>query len=272
MDDVQKDYFYKMKEALKITLVQADLIWQQPEANRVHFTEMIARVEADSDVVVLPEMFSTGFTMNPNTVAETMDGETVVWMKEMARQKQVAIMGSVIIVENDLYRNRFIFVMPSGEIVTYDKRHSFTLAGEDKTYAAGKERVVIDYLGWKWCPMICYDLRFPVWSRNTQDFDALIYVANWPQPRINAWDALLKARAIENMCYCIGVNRIGEDPNGHRYPGHSSVYDVLGAELVNMKHGNEGLETIILNKHHIETNRKKLGFLKDRDLFTLQEE
>ena len=214
-------------------------------------------------------MFTTGFTMNASSLAEEERGETLKWMQNEAKINDCAITGSVVISENGKYYNRLFFVFPDGDYKVYNKRHTFTLAGEHKTYSSGEEHLVFNYLGWKICPLICYDLRFPVWSRNTKDYDVLIFVANWPQKRIEAWDALLKARAIENMCFCIGVNRIGTDVNGHVYNGHSAVYDVLGKQISTPSNEIEFIETVSLKKAHIEKYRNHLQFLNDRDKFNL---
>jgi predicted amidohydrolase len=179
-------------------------------------------------------------------------------------------MGSVVISEKDNFYNRLLFVHPNGIIETYDKKHTFTLAGEDKVYSAGKNKLIVTYKGWKICPLICYDLRFPVWARNVEEYDLLIYVANWPKVRVSAWNTLLKARAIENMCYCVGVNRVGFDDNNHEYSGHSAVFDVLGEKLDSIPENKEVIEIVILNKSHIKTYREKLNFLKDKDRFQLQ--
>ncbi|MCL4151052.1 UNVERIFIED_CONTAM: hypothetical protein GTU68_054534, partial [Idotea baltica] len=215
---------------LEVACIQTELIWENPKENRAVFEDKINQL-AQVDLIILPEMFSTGFTMNPSSVAESMDGLTVQWMVKMAQSTDAAIMGSLVIKEKGHYFNRLVFAEPSGEIKQYDKRHAFTLAGEDKAYTVGQDKLIITYKDWKICPMICYDLRFPVWSRNRNEYDVLIYVANWPKPRILAWDTLLKARAIENMSYCVGVNRIGQDINGYEYIGHSAVYGPLGEEL-----------------------------------------
>jgi omega-amidase len=214
-------------------------------------------------------MFTTGFTMNPSTIAETMQGETVLWMQSLAKAKNAAITGSVVIEENANYYNRMLFVFPSGEIQHYDKRHLFTLAGEDKVYTRGIQKLIVDYLGWKICPFVCYDLRFPVFSRNTEDYDLLIYVASWPKTRINAWDTLIKARAIENMSYAIGVNRVGEDDNGYEYTGHSQLVDYLGDYLIEPKQ-NEGILLATLDKSKMIEVRKKLDFLSDKDIFDIK--
>uniref|UniRef100_A0A4W5LTR6 CN hydrolase domain-containing protein n=1 Tax=Hucho hucho TaxID=62062 RepID=A0A4W5LTR6_9TELE len=217
---------------MKIALIQSSLAWENPEKNRNTFEKKINAIEDKVDLIILPEMFTTGFTMEPNAVAETMHGETLTWLKHLAKAKNSAITGSLVITENGNFYNRMVFVFPSGEVCSYDKKHLFTLAGEDKVYTGGNKKIIVEYLGWKICPLVCYDLRFPVFARNTEDYDLLIYVANWPKTRINAWDALLKARAIENMSYTVGVNRIGEDNNGHQYNGHTQVVNFLGEYIL----------------------------------------
>ena len=258
-----------MQDTLNVALIQTDLVWENPKQNRKNFTEMISNISEDIDVILLPEMFTTGFTMNAESVAETMQGDTVVWMKDIAMKSNSAIVGSLIISEDNNYYNRLLFVEPSGVINTYDKRHCFTLVGEEKVFTAGTERIIIDYKGWNICPLICYDLRFPVWARNTQDYDVLIYVANWPKPRVSAWDVLLKARAIENMSYCIGVNRVGVDGVNTEYNGHSAVYDVLGNCITSIQSSKEQIEVVTLEKRHIQLYRNKLKFLDDKDTFNL---
>jgi predicted amidohydrolase len=255
---------------MKISLIQTSLAWEDHEANRQNFTSKMNSVPGDADIIVLPEMFATGFTMAPERVAETMNGETVAWMRQMAALKNCAITGSIVIKENDNFYNRLLFVLPDGKIKQYDKRHLFSLAGEDKAYTAGKEKLIIDYKGWKICPLICYDLRFPVFARNIENYDLLLYVANWPQPRIHAWDTLLKARAIENMCYVAGVNRIGQDNNGHNYPGQSQAVDPLGANVLEPSM-NEGVYTVNLDKEAMLEVRDKFRFLNDKDTFILQD-
>ena len=255
---------------MKIALLQAPLIWENPIANRKYFEEKINAISENVDLIVLPEMFTSGFTMNPKAVAEPMQGETVLWLQSLAKAKNSAITGSVVIQEKEKCYNRLVFVFPSGDVKTYDKKHLFTLAGEDKIYTSGTEKIIIEYKGFKICPLICYDLRFPVFSRNTEEYDVLIYVANWPKPRINAWDTLLKARAIENMCYTIGVNRIGEDPNKHNYPGRSQAINFLGNFLIE-PHETEGVFITNLDKNTLLESRQKLGFLNDRDAFTLRD-
>ena len=259
-----------LQQKLKITIIQSGLHWEDAAKNLAQFSRKIDAIPEETDLIILPEMFTTGFSMNAKKLAEPNDGPTLNWMKAEAKKTNSAITGSVIISEENHYFNRLFFVFPDGSYKKYDKRHTFTLAGEDKIYAAGKERIIIDYKGWKICPLICYDLRFPVWARNTEDYDVLLYVANWPKTRILAWDTLLRARAIENMAYCVGVNRVGFDENGHEYVGHSAVYEVLGEQISTANFEKEFSETIVLNKEIIETNRNKMQFLNDRDLFTLK--
>ncbi|WP_308991441.1 amidohydrolase [Mariniflexile litorale] len=259
-----------MQDQLKVALIQSDLVWENPKQNRKNFSEKIDNILKEVDVIVLPEMFTTGFTMNAETVAETMDGKTVAWMQKQASKVGAAMVGSLIISEDNAYYNRLIFVEPSGAITTYDKRHTFTLAGEDKVYSAGIEKIIINYKGWKICPLICYDLRFPVWARNVENYDALLYVANWPKPRVLAWDTLLKARAIENICYTIGVNRVGLDEEQNEYSGNSAVYDVLGNAITTIKPNREQVEVVTLDRNHINFYRNKLKFLDDKDKFTLK--
>lgn len=213
-------------------------------------------------------MFTSGFTMNPEKVAETMQGETISWLKELAQTKNCAITGSLVIQENRKYYNRLVFVFPSGEIQHYDKRHLFTLAGEDKIYTSGTEKLIVNYKGFKICPLICYDLRFPVFARNVEDYDVLLYIANWPKPRVNAWDILLKARAVENMSYVIGVNRVGSDENQLEYVGHSQAIDFLG-NCIQEPQENEGIFIVELDKGAMLETRKKLAFLNDKDNFTI---
>lgn len=258
-----------MRDQLKVACIQSQLVWENPKQNRKHFSELIKGITQEVDIIVLPEMFTTGFTMNASKVAETMEGESIAWMRKKAQKTEAAIAGSVIITEDGKFYNRLLFVEPSGTIQYYDKRHTFTYANEDKVFASGTEKLIVDYKGWKICPLICYDLRFPVWARNVEDYDVLLYVANWPKPRILAWDTLLKARAIENMSYCIGVNRIGTDEEQNEYCGHTAVYDVLGNVITTLKPNKEHVEIATLDKKHISFYRGKLKFLSDRDAFSL---
>lgn len=258
-----------MQKQLTVAIIQSNLVWENPIQNRLNFSNKIASISNEVDVIILPEMFTTGFTMNPNMLAETMTGNTIKWMQQTANKFGAAIMGSIVISEENNFYNRMLFIEPSGDLHYYNKRHTFTLAGEHLVYEAGKSQKIVDYKGWKIMLQICYDLRFPVFARNTMDYDVLVYVANWPRPRIAAWDALLKARAIENMSYCIGVNRVGIDANNLEYPGHSAVYDLFGNDIERCKDNAEDIKTIELTKEHLKRYRQKLQFLNDRDSFSL---
>ena len=257
-----------MKGELKVALIQSSLSWENPERNRNSFSKKMEMISSDVDLIVLPEMFTTGFTMLPENISRDEGLITLEWMRKKALEKDSALVGSMPFYEAENYTNRLFFVHPDGSYQHYDKRHTFTLAGEDKVYKAGTKKLIVDYKGFKICPLICYDLRFPVWARNTEDYDVLIYVANWPKPRVSAWDTLLKARAIENMAYCIGINRVGTDELGYEYSGHSAVYDCLGKQLVFSEKEETCYTT--LTKEHIKTTREKLRFLEDRDTFTLE--
>lgn len=258
-----------MLPTLNLALIQTKLHWENPEANRKMFEEKIASIPDDVDLIVLPEMFTTGFTMNPENIAVEEGDITVKWMQNMAQKKKAAIIGSIVYQEKDAFYNRLFFVSQNKEIHAYNKRHTFTLAGENEVYHAGNHKLIFEYKGFKICPMICYDLRFPVWARNAENYDILIYVANWPKKRVGAWDTLLKARAIENMSYCVGVNRTGTDNLDFEYSGHSATYNVLGEPLAFSK--KEEILYATLNKEHITTTRNKLRFLEDRDSFSLRE-
>ena len=254
---------------MQVLLIQAPLVWENSKLNRDYFEERINSISENVDLIVLPEMFSTGFTMNPSAVSETMQGQTVLWMQSLAKAKNFAITGSMVIEEEGNFYNRMLFVFPSGEIQHYDKRHLFTLAGEEKVYTAGAQKLIVEYLGWRICPLVCYDLRFPVFSRNVEEYDLLIYVASWPKVRTTAWDALLKARAIENVSYVIGVNRTGEDASGHSYIGHSQVVNYLGEYIVEPQE-NEAIFMTKLDKSKLMEMRKKFAFLNDKDAFELK--
>ncbi len=257
-----------MADKMNIALVQTPLVWEDPAGNRNVLEKIIRGTREDTELVILPEMFTTGFTMTPQHIAKGEGPKTIKWMQNLARELNLAIAGSIVFQDGDNFYNRLCFVTPDRSVYTYDKRHTFTLAGEDKVYQAGRERLIVSFKGFRICPLVCYDLRFPVWSRNTENYDLLIYVANWPAPRVAAWDILLKARAVENMSYCIGVNRIGTDHTGHEYAGHSAVYDALGSTLAYSEE-----ETVLyatLEKEKLDEVRGKLKFLQDRDAFTLQ--
>lgn len=253
---------------MRIALIQSDLYWEDAARNRKSFAAKIDQISSEVDLIVLPEMFSTGFTMNASAVAESMEGETVLWLQSIAKQRKCAITGSVIIVENGQFYNRMLFVFPSTEIQYYDKRHLFSLAGEDKFYKRGTQKVIVIYLDWKICLQVCYDLRFPVFARNVENYDMLLYVANWPKVRTNAWDALLKARAIENLSYVVGVNRVGLDAHQYEHIGHSQVVDFLGNYIQEPQEG-EGVQIVELDKNIMLATRKKLDFLSDKDVFEI---
>ncbi|MEY4962948.1 MAG: hypothetical protein RLZZ323_267 [Bacteroidota bacterium] len=251
---------------MKIAVIQIPLVWEDAKSNREYIEQKINTLESGTDLIVLPEMFTTGFTMSPERVAETMQGDTVVWMQSLAKAKNCAITGSLVITEDDKFYNRLLFVFPSGAIQHYNKRHLFSLAGEDKSYTKGTQKLIIEYKGWKICPLICYDLRFPVFARNVEQYDLLLYVANWPTIRMQAWDTLLKARAVENMSYVIGCNRVGQDEKEYDYSGHSQVVDFLGNYRIAPQEA-EGVFYAQLEKETLLQTRTKLGFLNDQDAF-----
>jgi predicted amidohydrolase len=263
-------YLYIKLSSMKVAIIQSSLVWESPSDNRINLEAKITEIKASVELIVLPEMFSTGFSMSASKIAETMQGETVLWMQTLAKSQNCAIAGSLIISKEDNFYNRLLFVCPTGEIQYYDKRHLFTLAGEDKVYTAGSKKQIVEYLGWKICLQVCYDLRFPVFVRNVENYDLLLYVANWPKVRINAWDILLKARAVENLCYTIGVNRIGVDANNHQYNGHSQVVDYLGNYILEPRE-NEGVFIVTLDKNNMHETRKKMDFLRDKDKFEIQD-
>ncbi|MDG1571679.1 nitrilase family protein [Robiginitalea sp. M366] len=251
---------------LDVALVQSELSWEAPEANRRHFDGLLQPLGQGPDLIVLPEMFTSGFTMQPGNLDANAGPRTLDWMAEWARKADAAVAGSLVWAEGGTHTNRMVFMLPDGSYHSYDKRHTFTLAGEDKAYARGNRQVLVPFRGFVFHLQICYDLRFPVWSRNTMDYDALLYVANWPVPRIGAWDALLKARAIENMAYALGVNRTGTDPK-HQYCGHSAAYDALGGQLAFLEQ-DSGVLRVELSREHLDQTRSQLRFLADRDAFT----
>ena len=251
---------------MNVALIQTDIIWENPSQNRRILEEKINALTESIDIIILSEMFTSGFTMHPNVVAETMNGETILWLQNIAKSKNCAITGSLVITENENFYNRMVFVFPDGEIQHYDKKHLFTLAGEDKIYTSGKEKVIVNYKDWKICLQVCYDLRFPVFARNTENYDLLIYVASWPKVRTNAWDILLKARAVENLSYAIGVNRIGTDNNNLEYIGHSQIIDELGNFIIEPTE-KEGVFIATLDRNKMLETRNKLNFLNDGDVF-----
>ncbi|SNS58552.1 Predicted amidohydrolase [Ekhidna lutea] len=259
---------------LTISLFQADLHWEEIDANLAMFEEMIWSVD-QTDLVVLPEMFTTGFSMSADKLAEPPGGKTFKWMRQMAIQRKLAITGSVITKEQGNFYNRLYFVYPDGSSKQYDKKHLFNLATEGDTYTAGTERLIIQYEGWRIHPMICYDLRFPVWARSKKsstsiyEYDLLLYVANWPDTRVNAWDTLLEARAIENLSYCAGVNRVGTDGFPKDYNGHSGVYSPKGDQLV-FSESKEEILTTTLSASDLKEYRENFPFQEDSDEFELK--
>lgn len=251
---------------INVTLIQSDIIWEDRISNLKKYQEKINQIES-TDLIILPEMFTTGFSMSPKSISENMNGETIQWMKQNAHKMNSAICGSIIIEEDSKYFNRFIWINPDGSIHHYDKRHLFSFAGENENYTPGNEKIIIEYKGWKICPLICYDLRFPVWSRNSEDYDLLIYVANWPDKRKSAWKSLLTARAIENQCYVIGVNRVGEDSKNY-YSGDSSLINALGETLYTNSHIEE-IYSNTISKYDLNKIRTQLPFLNDKDNFKI---
>ncbi|MCG2613025.1 amidohydrolase [Terrimonas sp. NA20] len=259
--------------SLTISTIQTSLHWENKEANLSMLEEKIMAIKEKTEIVILPEMFSTGFSMRPEALAEKMDGVTVEWMKRIAAFKRIILTGSLIIEEDGNYYNRLIWMLPNGQYGVYDKRHRFAYAGEDDHYTAGSKRLIASVKGWRINLLICYDLRFPVWARQQSqpegpEYDLLIYVANWPERRNLAWKTLLQARAIENQSYVVGVNRVGDDGNGIHHSGDSMVIDAMG-EVLYHKQEDEDIFTITLQKEPQETIREKLPFLKDADGFML---
>ena len=252
---------------LKITVIQPDIIWEDRSANLMQYDGIIAGIEGTKNIVVLPEMFSTGFSMAPSRLAEAMDGKTMRWMVETAAKHRCILAGSLMIEEKGRYYNRMVWVQPDGQVATYDKRHLFRYAGEDKHYEAGHKRKIVSVNGWRINLQVCYDLRFPVWARNQgEEYDVLLYVANWPAQRSLAWRTLLQARAIENMCYVVGVNRVGKDGKNNVYAGESSVFGPLG-DLLWQQGNTQACHTLALEKSALVKARTDFPFLADRDSF-----
>ena len=266
--------------SLTISTIQTNLFWEDKSSNLAMLEEKINSLRHKTEVVILPEMFSTGFTMNAASMAEKMNGPTVDWMKNMSKENRVILTGSLIIEEENKYYNRLIWMMPNGEAGFYDKRHLFAYSQEDLHYSAGFKRLITSVKGWKMNMQVCYDLRFPVWARQTPqqnkpdadqqpEYDVLVYVANWPARRSHAWKTLLCARAIENQCYVVGVNRTGKDGKEIYYSGDSLVIDPLGEVLYNMA-DEEDIFTITLESEKLEEIRTKYPFLKDGDRFRIE--
>jgi len=266
---------------LTITGIQTALHWEDAAGNRNMFEEKIKGITEKTEIIILPETFSTGFSMKPKELAETMNGETIKWMKKIAAEKKVILTGSLIIKENENYHNRLIWMLPNGQHGIYDKRHLFAFAGENAEFTPGTKRLIASVKGWKINLLVCYDLRFPVWARQTPplrqerglggeaEYDVLIYVANWPEKRNHAWKTLLQARAIENQCYVVGVNRVGFDGNNIYHSGDSMVVDPMGEVLYTKAHEEDNFTTT-LHKEKLEEVRTKLPFWKDGDNFMIQ--
>lgn len=279
-----------MHSSLTVTLIQTNLHWEDKKANLQMLEEKLASIKERTELVVLPEMFNTGFSMKPDELAETMEGESVQWMRRVAAKMNIILTGSVIIREPGRkeqvraeagqtetirpgYYNRLIWMLPNGKYGVYDKRHRFGFAGEDKQFSAGNKRLIASVNGWKINLLVCYDLRFPVWARQQSqpegpEYDLLVYVANWPERRNHAWKTLLQARAIENQCYVVGVNRVGSDGNNIYHSGDSMVVDPMG-EVLYTKKDEEDIFTITLDHGQLKTIREKLPFLKDADQFVI---
>jgi predicted amidohydrolase len=257
-----------MNSHLRVTMVQAALAWQDPAANRRQLAANFRGLAGHTDLVVLPEMFSTGFTMQAEALAEEMDGPTIGWLQEEAASLGCVITGSLIVREGGRHYNRLVWARPDGTLEHYDKRHLFRMAREQEHYAAGTRRITVRIKGWRVCPMVCYDLRFPVWSRNRGDYDALVYVANWPARRANAWATLLRARAMENLSYVVGVNRVGTDGNGAAYAGDSVALDFLGQPL-SSEGGGDRVETAVLDLESLQAFRASFPAHLDADAFDL---
>jgi len=260
---------------LKVTLIQSPLHWQNADANLAMFEEKIWQIDDKTDLIILPEMFTTGFSMDSKDLAEPMNFKSYKWLRQMAEQTKAAITGSVIIKEDVKYYNRLIWMQPDGQHHIYDKRHLFRMANETDHYKPGDQKLIVEWRNWRIMPLICYDLRFPVWSRNTylhdlhrMNYDLVLFVANWPAPRVSAWDILLKARAVENLSYSLGVNRIGTDGNEVEYLGHSGAYDFKG-DQVTFLDNKEAIETITLSAQSLLKYRKKFPAHLDADHFML---
>ncbi len=254
-------------ENLKVTIIQPDIIWEKPLENLANYANLIASA-GNTDLVILPEMFTTGFSMESEKLKEPMTGQSVNWMKNAAVNNNVAILGSLIIEDKGKIYNRAIWVSPDGTIFYYDKKHLFTMGREHLHYSSGSQKTIIEYKGWRICPLICYDLRFPVWSRNAENYDLLIYVANWPAARHHIWKSLLVARAVENQSYCVGVNRTGIDGNGLSYSGDSVLIDAKGiATFLGVK---PTVHTFNLNYEELHTFRKSFPVLNDKDGFVFK--
>lgn len=251
---------------LKVTIIQSDLVWEDIESNLAAFETRLDAIEDDTHLIVLPEMFTTGFSMNVAGLAQDMNGSAVTWLKEQSRRKNVDLAGSIIAKVDGRFFNRLIWAKPTGEMFIYDKKHLFRMAGEEKVYSAGSRNITVELNGWKLRPFICYDLRFPVWARNFgNQYDAAVFIANWPAKRAEHWKILLQARAVENQCYVVGVNRIGTDGNGHPYSGDSAVIDPWG-NILFQKSEQECTRTVALSSAVLQKARLSFPVWKDADV------
>ncbi len=258
-----------MRKELNIALVQSNLAWENAEGNFAIFNQHLEKIK-EADLIVLPEMFSTGFSMNPAPLAESMQGKTMNWLTQKAKEKNCVITGSFIAEEKGKYFNRLVWMRADGSFELYDKRHLFRMAGENSLYTEGQKKLIVELKGWKICPLICYDLRFPVWSRNVnREYDILLYIANWPAVRSHPWKTLLPARAIENQCYVLGLNRVGKDGNNLDYSGDSSVIDPLGKYVAEAVPGKEEIVFVKLNDAFLEQCRANFPVNLDGDKFSL---
>jgi predicted amidohydrolase len=255
---------------LNITLIQSDLHWEDKERNLEMFSGKIALINDLTDLIILPEMFTTGFSMQPEKFAEPMDGRTVSWMKEEAMKKKCVVTGSFICEENGKHYNRLVWMRPDGSCSVYDKRHLFSMGDENNHYTVGTKKIIEELKGWKICPLICYDLRFPVWARNTAHYDLLIYIASWPERRSHPWKTLLMARAIENQCYVAGLNRVGNDVNEIYHSGDSALINFKGEIISSIPAHKEATQTISLSYGELEEFRKVFPVLKDADRFEIR--
>ncbi|OEK01927.1 amidohydrolase [Roseivirga sp. 4D4] len=254
---------------LKLALIQSDIYWHQIDANLAMFEEKIWQITEPTDIIVLPEMFQTGFTMEHEGLSEPMNLTSFKWMKQMAAQKEAVVTGSYIVKEGGKTFNRLVWMQPDGQYKTYDKRHLFRMANEHSHFAEGVDRLVVEWRGWKICPLICYDLRFPVWSRNVNlEYDLLLYVANWPAVRVNAWDTLLKARAMENVAYTVGLNRVGKDGKEIEYNGHTGAYSPKGETLAFSEE--EEIVNLTLSRSSLDDFREKFPAHLDADQFRIE--
>ena len=268
-----KDWFklisMEVRDNLRVTLAQVDLVWEDPSLNRRKLEKLIIPLTGKTDVVILPETFTTGFSMHSSQLAEPMDGPTIQWLLKLSKSTRLAIGGSLLIRANDTCYNRFVFITPDGGIAFYDKRHLFSMGGESDSMTPGDQRVIVHYLGWRIALYVCYDIRFPVWCRNVADTDLMIFTANWPDSRNEVWSILLKARAIENQVYVAGVNRIGTDGEGVNYKGNSQMINARGEVQIQSGNLRNELFTYLISKRELSNFRDKFPVARDADSFNI---